>query len=259
MFCWMRRVGGIGRSNRELAFVAARTRGRLHVAQVQMEQAATELEKPMEHLTHVPDNTGAYHALSLDLAQSYVRIGRQDEAVKILEELQDDARFSSAGVADAARATARLHYGAALLHAGRVDEAAPVLEAAAPALAAGRSAEALPKIEVARDAFSGLMGEDSPGVHVMNFYLAQGLLDTGDGARAAALADELDPAQLAAGSPGQGWSTRVDALKGWAQMLNGRPEDGAALLAASVDRMERQGLQDWMVEPFRQALPGEAE
>jgi non-specific serine/threonine protein kinase len=308
-----------------LAFAAAHSRGRLYMAQVQMEPAAKQLEQAMKHLAASDaDDSRAYHALSLDLAQSYVRIARQDEAVAILEGLQDEARFSDAGVTDAARATAKLHYGAALLHSGRLDEAEPILEAAVTALAAifgpnsgeaaagrenlanlysatgrwtealplvasaresecaakgpehiaciaragnegvillqvGRSAQALPKISAARDAFSGLMGEGSPGVQVMDFYLAQALLDIGEAERATALVDSLDPVQLAAGSPGEGWSTRVNALKGWAMMLDGRRDDGAALLTTAVAQLERAGAQDWVVQPFRQALSGEAQ
>jgi non-specific serine/threonine protein kinase len=315
-------AGALLEDDDALAFVAVRTRGRFYMAQVQMEPAAKQFEKAMQYLAvFAPDDAQSFHAVGLDLAQSYLRIGRQEEAVAILEKLQDDARFSGAGVTDAARAAAKLHYGAALLHSGRFAEAEPVLAAAVPALAAafgpdsgeaaagrenlanlysatgrwdealalvasaretecaakgsehiaciarggnegvvllqlGRSEEALPKIGAARDAFTRLMGDGSPGVQVMNYYLAQSLLDMGDNDSAAALVDTLDPTQLAAGSPGEGWSARVKALEGWTLLADGRRDEGSALLETAVAEMEREGLQAWIVEPFRRALSG---
>ncbi|MBB5517351.1 protein kinase domain-containing protein [Amphiplicatus metriothermophilus] len=313
-------AGARREQNDAVALAAARARGRFHLLQAQIEPATAYYEEALERLSRLqPDDARARHGLSLDLAQAYVRIGRQDEAVAILEALQDDARFADAGVSDARRATATLHYGAALLYAGRLEDAEPVLGEAIPALidafgpdstqvaegksvlgniyaASGRWAEAapliadvrettcaaqgpehltcvmaggnegvilvqlgqaeeaVPKLVAARDVFERMMGPGTPGVQVMNYYLAQGLLDLGDGERAAAIVYGLDPAQLAAGSPGEEWPARVEALKGWAMLIDGRREEGAALLQTAVAEMERQSMQDWIVEPFRRAL-----
>ncbi len=303
-----------------VALAAARARGRLHLMQAQIEPAVTYYEEALARLDRAgPDNARARHGLKLDLAQGYVRSGRQDEAVDLLESLQDEARFAEAGVADSSRATAILHYGAALLHAGRLEDAELALNQAVRALAAafgpgsnqlaegksvlgnlyaagGRWAEALPLISdvrattcatqgadhltcvmaggnegvilvqlgeagnaiprlvAARDVFERMMGPGTPGVQVMNYYLAQGLLDTGDGGAATALIDGLDPAQLAAGSPGDEWPARIDALRGWALLLDGRREEGTALLRKTIAAMERDGMQEWIIAPFRRAL-----
>lgn len=309
-----------GEANDGVALAAARARGRLHLMQAQIEPAVAAYEEALVRLDRAaPDNARARHGLVLDLAQGYVRIGRQDEAVELLENLQDDARFAEAGVSTARRATARLHYGAALLHSGRLAEAGPVLDQALVDLeqafgpdstqlaegksvlgnlyaAGGRWTEALPLISAvrettcaaqgaehlscvmaggnegvilvqtgdarnaiprlvaARDVFERMMGPGTPGVQVMNYYLAQALLGTGDSRAAAALIDELDPAQLAAGSPGREWPARIAALRGWVMLLEGRQRDGAALLEQTIAGMERDGMQDWIIAPFRTAL-----
>lgn len=306
--------------NDAVALAAAKARGRLHLMQAQIEPAVAQYEDALARLERAaPDNARARHSLVLDLAQGYVRIGRQDEAVALLEELQDGARFADAGVSAAHRATARLHYGAALLHAGRLADAEPVLNQAISELeavfgpdstqlaegksvlgnvyaAAGRWAEALPLISAvratacaaqgaehltcvmaggnegvilvqlgdagkaiprlmaARDVFERMMGPGTPGVQVMNYYLAQALLGAGDSGAAAALIDTLDPDQLAAGSPGQEWLARIAGLRGWAMLLDGHREDGTALLQQTIAGMERDGMQDWIIAPFRAAL-----
>ncbi len=306
--------------NDAIALAAARARGRLHLMQAQVEPAVAHYEEALARLDRAaPDNVRARHALILDLAQGYVRIGRQDEAVELLEKLQDDARFAEAGVSASRRATARLHYGATLLHAGRLDDAEPVLNQAVieleevfgpastqlaegnsvlgnlyaadgrwtealPLIAAvretacaaqgvehltcvmaggnegvilvqtGDAGNAIPKLLAARDVFERMMGPGTPGVQVMNYYLAQALLAVGDSGAAGALIDGLDPAQLAAGSPGEEWPARVAALRGWAMLLDGRHQEGAALLEDTIAGMERDGMQDWIIAPFRGAL-----
>jgi non-specific serine/threonine protein kinase len=277
------------------------------------EEALSRLERA------APDDARTRHSLVLDLAQAYVRTGRQDEAVGLLEKLQDDTRFAEADISTSRRATATLHYGAALLHSGRLDEAEPVLKRAIVELeetfgpdstqlaegqsvlgnlyaADGRWAEALPlvaavretacaaqgaehltcvmaggnegvilvqtgdaenaipRLLAARDVFERMMGPDSPGVQVMNYYLAQALLGTGDSRAAAALINGLDPARLAAGSPGDEWPARIDALSGWSMLLGGRRDEGVALLEKTIAGMEREGMQDWIIAPFRGAL-----
>jgi hypothetical protein len=37
-------------------------------------------------------------------------------------------------------------------------------------------------------------------------------------------------------------------------LLEGRHEDGAALLEQTIADMERDGMQDWIIAPFRAAL-----
>lgn len=306
--------------NDALALIAAQARGRHYLLQAKIEPAMAQYEEALRRLARAaPEDARTLFALNLDLAQGYVRTGRQDEAVELLEVLQDEARFADAGVSDARRATARLHYGAALLYSGRLAEAEPVLIDAVRAIdeafgdqsshaseargtlsnlyaTSGRLRDALPlissvreaacaahgpdhqlclmstgnegvllvqlgeseaalgKIVLARDAFARLMGESSVGVQVMNYYLAQALLDLGDGAEAARLAAGLDPDMLAAGSPGKGWPLRVSAIQGWAQILTGERAQGIARLQAAVSDMEALGLQDWILDPFRKAL-----
>jgi tetratricopeptide (TPR) repeat protein len=228
--------------------------------QAQIEPAVAQYEEALVRLERAaPDDARARHGLVLDLAQGYVRIGRQDEAVELLEKLQDGARFAEAGIPPARQATARLHYGAALLHSGRLADAEAVLNQAIIELeevfgpastqlaegksvlgnlyaADGRWAEALPliaavretaceaqgaehltcvmaggnegvilvqlgdagsaipRLMAARDVFERMMGPGTPGVQVMNYYLAQALLGAGDSAAATALIDGLDPA-----------------------------------------------------------------
>jgi len=118
----------------------------------------------------------------------------------------------------------------------------------------GEAAAAVPKLVAARDVFEKMVGPGTPGVQVMNYYLAQALLDIGDGEAASALIDGLDPAQLAAGSPGEEWQARLDGLKGWALLLNGRRDEGAALLESTITNMERDGMQAWIIDPFRRPL-----
>jgi len=38
-------------------------------------------------------------------------------------------------------------------------------------------------------------------------------------------------------------------------LLNGHREDGTELLEASIAKMEHAGLQAWIIDPFRRALP----
>ncbi|GGO14924.1 hypothetical protein GCM10007972_22540 [Iodidimonas muriae] len=306
-----------------LGLAAARAHGRFELLQAKSETATDHYEEALRRLARVaPDDARNFHALSLDLAQGYVRIGRQEEAVVLLEKLQEEARFADAGVSDARRATAKLHYGAALLHSGRLEKAESVLAEALPALAAafgpestqlaegrgvlgnlyaasgrwaeaapliahvrettcaslglehlnclmaggnegvilvqlGKAMEAIPRLTAARDAFDRLMGPASPGVHVLNYYLAQALLDMGDGGAAAPIVEGLDPALLAAGSPGDEWSVRLDALRGWAMILNGEPEKGRRLIEAALAQMKGAAMQSWIIDPFRRVLSSE--
>ena len=70
----------------------------------------------------------------------------------------------------------------------------------------------------------------------------------------AALAEGLDAGKLAAGSPGDGWDTRVEGLKGMALIRQGDCAAGRAMLAPAVDAMKAGGMQPWILEDYQAAL-----
>lgn len=310
-------AAGVADREGTLALAGSRARARFHLMQADIEPAAAELERAIELMAAIrpQDAVGAY-ALRMDLSQCYSRLGRHQEAVAMLSEMQD-ARYADQGVSAAMRASASLYHGAALLYAGEYAQAEPALIRAIDDLTAvfgpessqvveaqsslgnlyatsGRWAEALPvvatvrrrlcelhgaehltcmmssgnegvielqlgraevaigKLAPARDAFERNLGADSPGVHVLGYYLAMARLETENAAAAAPLVAALDPAKLASGSPGEQWDARVEGLRAWLQM--GREQEGAARLEAAISVMEQGGVQPWIVQPYRRAL-----
>lgn len=104
------------------------------------------------------------------------------------------------------------------------------------------------------DTFQAQLGAESPAVHVMAYYLAMARLELGQAGEAMALAEGLDAGKLAAGSPGDGWDTRVEGLKGMALIRQGNCAAGRAMLAPAVDAMKAGGMQPWILEDYQAAL-----
>lgn len=305
--------------NPALAFAAAQARGRFYLMQAEIEPAAAALEEALRLLPLAgPQDSRLSFGLQMDLSQCYSRLGRHEEAVAMLEGLQDPG-YAEKGVSEGSRASATLYYGAALLYAARYDEAEPVLQKSIAALTAvfgpdapqvveaysalgnlyatsgrwaeahpviatvrekmcathgaehltcmmatgnegviafqlGQTDEAIEEIGLARDAFERALGPESPGVHVLGYYLAMAELEAGDAEAAAAHAAALDAAKLESGSPGEGWTARVDGLHGMILIAEGRPEEGIARLKPAVAAMESAGMQEWISAPYRKSL-----
>lgn len=304
--------------NPDVAFAAAQTRGRYYLVQADMTNAANSLEEAVRLFPQaVPDDAEAAYRLQMDLGQIYSRIERQEDAVTLLEGLQD-ASWDERGVSRATRARARLFYGAALFYAGQYAEAEPVLLDAVNQLTdifgaeasqvveaqgtllnlyatSGEWDKAVPLVGEVRQKMCTLHGEEhlicqmtrgneavfqwflgdwqgaieglepivtsfreqlgpgSPGVHVLAYYLAMAKLDAAQVNEAAALAEELDPLKLAAGSPGDGWAARVEGLKGMAAIRSGDCTGGLAKLDAALAEMHALETQAWIVRPYEAA------
>lgn len=111
-----------------LAFVAAQARGRLYLLRAEIAPAASALEEALQLASRVaPDDARTPYRLRMDLSQCYSRLGRHDEAVALLEDLQAP-KYAQMGVSAASRASASLYLGAALLFAARYDEAESALK-----------------------------------------------------------------------------------------------------------------------------------
>lgn len=165
-----------------LVFAAAQARGRIHLLRAEIEPAAAALEEALRAgALAAPDDAVIPFRLRMDLSQCYSRLGRHDEAVAMLEDLQDP-RHAEGGVSAASQASAALYYGAALLYAARYEAAEPALKGAIQALAAvfgedsaqvaeaygalgnlyattGRWEEAQPVIAAVRERMCSLHGE----------------------------------------------------------------------------------------------------
>jgi tetratricopeptide (TPR) repeat protein len=118
----------------------------------------------------------------------------------------------------------------------------------------GDVAGALPKLKTAHAGFLQQAGPDSPGTHVIGYYFATALLETGDSAGAASLAATLDATKIEAGSPGDHWPSRVAALKGAILIDQHHVDEGMAQLRPAVEEMRRAGMQAWMIAPFEKRL-----
>lgn len=301
-----------------LAFAAAQARGRLYLMRAEIEPAVAALEEALRLApVAAPDDARTPFRLRMDLSQCYSRLGRHDEAVAMLEDMQD-ARYADLGVSAASRASASLYYGASLLYAARYDEAEPALkksvenltavfgaqspqvieaysslgnlyatsgrwEEAQPVIAtvrekmcamhgqahltcmmatgnegviafqSGRAADAIGKLGPARDAFEQALGPQSPGVHVLGYYLAMAELDAGDAAAAARHGAGLDPARLESGSPGEQWDARVQGLNARILIADGNCAEGKPMLDAAIAAMEAGAMQEWILAPYRKS------
>ncbi|WCL53247.1 protein kinase domain-containing protein [Gimibacter soli] len=150
-------AGALIAASNPLAIRAAYARGRYHLLQAQMEPAANAYEQAIAHYDKAGmADLSLLHSLRMDLAQSYSRLGRQEEAVELLEGL-DHPAFAEAGVTPARQASAKLFLGAALLYAGRHADAEPVLLSAIDALSAGYGPDSF-QAEEARGALVNLYG-----------------------------------------------------------------------------------------------------
>ncbi|MFN3514528.1 MAG: protein kinase domain-containing protein [Phenylobacterium sp.] len=122
-----RDAAAAGRSDDALTYVAAQARGRFRLMQADIEPAAAQFEEALRlQASAAPDDLQTAYRLRMDLAQCYSRLGRHDEAVEMLAGLQD-ATYAEAGVSQGRQASAALYHGAALLYAGRYEEAEPAL------------------------------------------------------------------------------------------------------------------------------------
>lgn len=123
-----RQAGKLSGADPMIAFAAAQTRGRYHLVQADMENAAPLLEEAVRLLpAALQDDVAAAYSLKMDLSQIYSRVGRHHDAISLLADMQSPA-YAEAGVSAAIRARARMFYGASLFYGGRHDEAEPVLE-----------------------------------------------------------------------------------------------------------------------------------
>lgn len=306
-------------SDPQLVLASAQAWGRDYLLKGDAKAAAPKIEAAIALQLQVdPGDAPNLYALRSDLAQSYVRIGRQDDAVALMRELQDP-KYAKAGVSASKRASGLLLYGSALLYAERTKEAEPILHAALDAINAtfgveslqaaqaqsalgnlyatqgdfrkalpyvvaagdrvcalhgpthqfclqqrgnegvirsqlGDAAGALPKLKAAYDGFLAQIGPDSPGTHVLGYYLASALLETGDVADAAKLVPTLDAKKLLAGSPGEQWDARLAALKASVLIDEHHTTQGMAMLQPAVAEMEKAGTQAWIMAPFERRL-----
>lgn len=306
-------------SDPQLALASAQAWGRDYLLQAKSAEAVPKIEAAIALQRQIdPGNGQNLYALRTDLAQSYVRIGRQDEAVTLMRELQDP-KYARAGVSASKRASGLLLYGSALLYAEKTKQAEPVLRGALDAIngtfganslqaaqaqsalgnlyategdfrkalpyvvAAGErvcalhgpthqfclqqegnegvirsqlgdAAGALPRLKAAYDGFLAQAGPDSPGTHVIGYYLASAELETGDVADAAELVTTLDAKKLAAGSPGEQWGSRLTALKASILIDEHRTAAGVAMLQPAVAEMRKAGTQEWIMAPFERRL-----
>ena len=305
-------------SNPALAFTAAQARGRFYLMQAEIDPAAAALEEALRLLPLAgPEDSRLSFRLRMDLSQCYSRLGRHEEAVAILEGLQDPA-YAEKGVSEASRASATLYYGAALLYAARYTEAEPVLQTSIAKLTAvfgadapqvveaysalgnlyatsgrwakahpviatvrekmcathgaehlscmmatgnegviafqlGRIDDAIEKIDLARDAFERALGPQSPGVHVLGYYLAMAELDAGRISDAAVHGGALDRARLESGSPGEQWEARARGLAARILIAQGRCSEGLPQLQSAIADMKRGGVQEWILVPYEKS------
>lgn len=113
---------------------------------------------------------------------------------------------------------------------------------------------ALPVLRQAVEGFRAKLGEDSGAEHYLRFQIASALLESGQAKEALAEAQGLDGAKLQAASPGIEWSTRVEALVASAMIESGQRDVGLERLRVAYARLETEGLQEWILQPFRDRL-----
>ncbi|MBN7820198.1 protein kinase domain-containing protein [Bowmanella yangjiangensis] len=115
-------------------------------------------------------------------------------------------------------------------------------------------AAAVAKLEPAMHAFAERLGQDSPGVQVLGYYLACAYLEQAQYQLAAPLIQILDPARLTSGSPGEGWDARVAGLHARLLIGQGQQQEGRKQLLTAIGRMEALQMQEWIITPFKRAL-----
>lgn len=172
-------AAAVRETDTRLALSAERAWGRYYLRQARAADALPRLQNAERRQLQVdPRDVLALHSIRMDLAQAYSHSGRPQEAVALMEQLQSPAY---SGINEAQRARATLIHGAALLYAGRSDDAEPVLLSAIAALSkiygdgslqsaqarsalgglyvsSGRFAEALPHVVASRNTMCKLHG-----------------------------------------------------------------------------------------------------
>ncbi|QIB64093.1 tetratricopeptide repeat protein [Kineobactrum salinum] len=120
-------------SNPEAELAAARAWGRWYLLQGRAAEAAPELEKAaLAQRQLQPNDLQTLHEIRSDQAQAYNHMGRAEEAVALLQELQQPQYRRAAS--PARKASTDFLLGAALLYAERYGEAEAVLLNASGAL-----------------------------------------------------------------------------------------------------------------------------
>jgi eukaryotic-like serine/threonine-protein kinase len=118
----------------------------------------------------------------------------------------------------------------------------------------GQSADAVKTLEHMRAEFIRTLGESSPQVQIVAFYLAcaqQSLRNYND---ASTLVAHLDPAQLADAEPRDDWKARLMALQGAILLGQGRKAEARALLEPAVAEMQKDHTPVEDLRPFERQL-----
>lgn len=117
----------------------------------------------------------------------------------------------------------------------------------------GDAEGAIANLEPVVETFRRQLGPESPAVHVTAYYLAMAKLERGEPGEAMALAETLDAAKLASGSPGDGWAERVEGLKGMAMIELGQCAAGLARLRPAIEAMQAGDMQPWILADYEEA------
>lgn len=112
----------------------------------------------------------------------------------------------------------------------------------------GELQQAIAELSTAREGFIAVFGSTSPDVHGTDFWLAAALADAGHIEKADALAASLAPDVLRTALGGLNWPTRLDALRAKIMIRRGSVEEGRALLDASTDQLQRDGVPAWIID-----------
>jgi eukaryotic-like serine/threonine-protein kinase len=205
------------------------------------------------------------------------RLHRSEEAERLLSETINTARstigadhyytglaLNELGVALAARGSfdlaatpIRESFEIMRRHQGDRNQATLVLRANLGIIEyrGGQLQAAIDTLSAARSDLTALLGEKSPSVQGVSFYLASALTDAGRSDEGAALISATDPAALTSTTSGAaGWALRLQALRGQIQIAQGRKTDGLALLVPAIQQMKAAGVESHVIEPFEKVL-----
>jgi len=107
---------------------------------------------------------------------------------------------------------------------------------------------AIEKLTAARDGLQSVFGEAAPDVQGATYWLAAALSGAGRHDEAAELTANLQPQALLASLGGNGWSARLDALRGRILIEQGRKDEGQELLTAAIGQLENDGAPAWLMK-----------